>query len=72
MAETDIPTVEELMKQKIAELQALAGEQTSSYIRLPNQPDRTPKTSNLWLILLIVAVIVALNISSFLKLFPSK
>jgi hypothetical protein len=72
MAETDIPTVEELMKQKIAELQALAGEQTSSYIRLPNQPDRTPKTRNLWLILLIVAVIVALNISSFLKLFPSK
>jgi hypothetical protein len=69
MAETDIPTVEELMKQKIAELQALAGEQTSGYIRLPNQPDRTPKTSNLWLILLILVVIFAVNVRGFMKVF---
>ena len=69
MAETDIPTVEELMKQKIAELQALAGEQTSSYVRLPNQPDRMRKTSNIWLILLIVAVIFAVNVRGFMKVF---
>lgn len=68
-AETDIPSVEEMMKQKIAELQALAGDQTSSYIRLPNQPDRLKKTSNLWIILLILVVIVGINIRGFVKMF---
>jgi len=68
-AETDIPSVDELMKEKIEQLKQLAGAQTSGYVRMPNQPDRTPKTTNWWLILFIFVVLIALNISYLRKLF---
>jgi hypothetical protein len=67
-AETDIPSVDELMKQKIEQLKQLAGAQTSGYVRMPNQPDRVKKTTNWWLILLIVGVILALNFQQLRKL----
>ncbi|NBS68324.1 hypothetical protein EBT31_05335 [bacterium] len=68
-AETDIPSVDQLMKEKIEQLKQLAGAQTSGYIRMPNQPDRTPKLTNWWLILLIVVVLLALNVQQIRKLF---
>lgn len=68
-AETDIPSVEQLAKEKIEQLKQLAGAQTSSYVRMQNQPDRVKKTSNWWIILLIVGVVLALNYQQIRKLF---